>query len=177
MIRTLLVLLVIALITTIVLLPIRRDRRIDPLVDFRGVRVPIKEAAIEREVAEAELAEFGKELVPALRAELRAGSWRRSNWLRWAAPKLPGVLRDPIAKADFEQIRRSDMAALTLGRIGQQAAASIQDLRRMAISARSAAVAQVALTMIRPNDATVQSNAIASLTTSSQISRVQFALG
>src|SRR5438445_11613217 len=134
MIPMLLALLLIALVTTIVLLPIRRDRRSDPLVDFRGVRVPVREAAIEKEVAEAELAEFGKELVPALRTELRAGSWRRSNWLRWAAPKLPGVLWDPIAKADFEQTRRSEMAALTLGRIGQQAAASIQDLQTMATS-------------------------------------------
>jgi len=61
----------------------RHDARIDALVDFRSVRVPVMKAAIEREVAEAELALYGAELVPALRAELLRASRPRSKFAAW----------------------------------------------------------------------------------------------
>ena len=171
-----LALVVAATVVTLLLLLPRYDTRIDPLVDFQSARVPIKEWAIEREVVEAELAQYGAELVPALRAELHRGSWRRSKSVRWAVAKSPKFIQDQVAKGESEQDRRTERAILTLGRLRQQGSAAIRDLQSVTGSGRIPEVAQVALTMIQPSDAMVQSNAIAALTASSQPRRAQFAL-
>ena len=155
-----------------------RDARIDPLVDRRGVRISWKEVAIEREVAEAELVRYGPELIPALRAELHRGGWRRYRSVAWAASKLPRRIQDAIVRPEFEQDSRCEQAALTLGRFGQQASNAIPDLKAVVAAGnhRSACAAEIALVMIQPGNVSVQSNAIAALTASSQSRRYQFAL-
>src|SRR6185369_5459090 len=75
-----------------------RDARIDPFVD-RGARSSWKEAAIEREVVEAELRRYGPELIPALRTEINRGSWRRYRSVAWVASKLPRRIHDEIFRA------------------------------------------------------------------------------
>jgi hypothetical protein len=94
-IRIISALLVAALVLTIVLRSLRRDTRIDAFVDIR-----IGDAALDREVAEAELAEYGAELVPALRAELHNGAWRQGRLWLWVAPHLPQVVRNHIGRGD-----------------------------------------------------------------------------
>ncbi len=168
--------LVAALVVTLVLLFLRRDHRIEPFVDLRFVRVRIQDAAVDREVVKAELAEYGTELVPALRAELHKGTWRRNKLWLWAVRYSPQFMHSRNVQMDWDQDARAGWSALTLGRLGNHATSTIPDLQALANSGRRAAnLAQVALAMIQSNDATVQSNAIAALTGSSQSRRDEFA--
>ena len=169
---------ILALVVLAVVLKLRSPgTSIEPFVDFRGVNISSREAAIETEVVVAELAQYGPELVPALRAELHRGAWRQKPFVSWIANKLPGGLLTSIQQTYYEQDRRRELAAITLGRLGIVASNAVPDLKALAATSSSSSgyAAAVALAMIQRNDVTAQSNAIAALSSPNQPCRVYFA--
>lgn len=157
---------------------IRPDPRIDALVcDFK--RISPQEAAIEREVVEAELAYYGSELIPGLRAELNRGAWRRSKLGQWIMNNAPGAIRSALSEREDRQDRRRAGAALTLGRLGPIASVAIPDLEALAGSGSGwddgPLMAEVALAMIQRGSPSANSNAVAALTSGAQIQRLKFA--
>jgi HEAT repeat protein len=166
------------LVVLAVVLKLRRPgQSIEPFVDFRGVNISSREAAIETEVVVAELAQYGPELVPALRAELHRGAWRQKLLINSITSKLPGGLLTRIRQAEFEQSKRAERAALTLGRLGIVAGNAVSDLKALVGTSAQPDdfAAEVALALIQRNDATVQSNALAALAAANQPRRVYFA--
>jgi HEAT repeats len=162
-----------ALIITLTL-STHRDPRLERLIGWHTFR-KLREAAIEREVVEAELASYGPELIPALRQELDGGSVWRTKLAQFIELRSPAFIAESIGQKHIDSDRRRGLAALCLGRIGPRASTAIPDLKRLAGSGGELGLtAEIALAMIARQDPTVQSNAVAALASTSQPRRFFF---
>jgi hypothetical protein len=157
------------------LLP-RRDPKLERLIGWRHTRFrDSRQAAIEREVVEAELASYGTELIPAFRQELNSGSLWRTKPSQWLETSSPTFIAHYIAQKHFESDRRRELAVLCLGRIGPRANAAIPDIKSLVIAGGRVGInAEIALAMVARQDPTIQGGAIAALTSTSQPRRFAF---
>jgi len=167
----LIVLLVIgfAALVAFVLSP-HHDPRLERLIGWHTRFGNLREAAIEREVVEAELASYGTELIPALRQELNSGSLWRTKFVSFVEAKSPTFFAESIAKKRFYSERRRELAALCLGRLGLSASIALPDMKRLAVTGGGnlGLTAEVALAMIAKQDPVVQRTALSALTSTSQ---------
>ena len=156
----------------------RPNTRLEVLVGQEGRTIPFDQAAIESEVVQAELAHYGQELIPALRAELKRGLWRRGKWQSQVIERGQWLFGNYFSRVESEQDGRRAKAALCLGRLGPLARDAIPELEAVAAAGGFSAgpEAEVALAIIQPDNPTVQSNALAALTSTSQPRRYRFAL-
>jgi hypothetical protein len=154
-----------------------RDPRLERLIGWRLYPAKVREAAIEPEVVRAELEEYGTQLLPALQKEVHAGALWRSKPARWVEGTGPKFLSNWMARQRASYDRRREAAVLCLGRLGSTASSAAPELHRIAAAGGSLGLtAEVALAMIEKQNPTIQSKAIAALTSGSQPRRFHFLL-
>jgi hypothetical protein len=155
-----------------------RDPRLERLIGWRLNPANVREAAIEPEVVKAELNAYGTQLLPALQKELHAGALWRSKPARWVERTGPKFLSNWIARQRASYDRRREAAVLCLGRLGSTASSAVPELHRIAAAGGGSLglTAEVALVMIEKQNPTIQSKAIAALTSGSQPRRFHFLL-
>jgi hypothetical protein len=155
----------------------RHDPRLERLIGWHTRLGNPREAAIEREVVEAELASYGPELIPALRQELNSGSLCRTKLAIWIESKSARFVARYIAQKRFDSERRRELAVLCLGRIGPPASAVLPDLKRLTTTGGQLGLsAETALAMVARQDLAIQTNAVAALNSTSQPRRHFFML-